>query len=86
MGRSKNACLSILTCAGAGGGGGDVSADPTNSATVANECHCEEVFYFSSFILHLIEKSFAQICIFTLQLVFLLTFLFSPFFLSECIK
>jgi hypothetical protein len=70
MGRSKNACLSILTCAGAGGEGADVSADPTNLATVANECHYEEVFYFSSFILNLIEQSFAQIYIFTRQLVF----------------
>ncbi|KAJ1693248.1 hypothetical protein LUZ63_009946 [Rhynchospora breviuscula] len=42
MGRSKNACFSILTCAGAGGGGGDVAADQANSASATNECHCEE--------------------------------------------
>ncbi|KAJ3690583.1 hypothetical protein LUZ61_019747 [Rhynchospora tenuis] len=42
MGRSKNACFSILTCAGAGGGGGDVAADPANSASATNEFHCEE--------------------------------------------
>ncbi|KAJ4774711.1 Protein IQ-DOMAIN 32 [Rhynchospora pubera] len=42
MGRSKNACFNILTCAGAGGGGGDVAADPANSATATNEYHSEE--------------------------------------------
>ncbi|KAJ4783927.1 Protein IQ-DOMAIN 32 [Rhynchospora pubera] len=42
MGRSKNACFNILTCAGAGGGGGDVAADPAKSASATNEYNCEE--------------------------------------------
>ncbi|KAJ3692653.1 hypothetical protein LUZ60_011748 [Juncus effusus] len=44
MGRErKNKCFSMLTCAGVGGGGGDVAVDPANAAAGdAADCHCEE--------------------------------------------